>query len=68
MSSSRYASVWMSMCLRPSTGSGVRGGFIRGRAGRRFIVTLSSGAGAETTCVAYVLPRTTRLSNMMFAG
>lgn len=28
VSSSRYASVWMSVCLRPSTGSGVAGGFI----------------------------------------
>ena len=29
VSSSRYTSVWMSMCRRPSTASGVRGGSVR---------------------------------------
>ena len=62
-SSSRYCSVCMSMCRRPSTGSGVRGGFER-----VLFVGFNSGPVECRDCAAYVLPRITRLSYMIFAG
>ena len=66
-SSSRYVSVWMSMWRRPSTGSGVPGMRRRGAA-RGFGRARSVGGAAGTGCAAYVFPRITRRSNMMFAG
>ena len=62
-SSSRNASVWISMCRLPSTGSGVPGGRRRGARGKERAGKARS-AGAD----AYVFPRITRRSNMMLLG
>mmetsp|Transcript_124276 Transcript_124276/g.247702 ORF Transcript_124276/g.247702 Transcript_124276/m.247702 type:complete len:290 (+) Transcript_124276:1515-2384(+) len=73
VSSSRYVSVWMSMCLRPGSGSGVP---IRlfvwfARISRRLWASRcrcnSAGSGCGATSEAYVLPRMTRGSCMRFA-
>mmetsp|Transcript_45502 Transcript_45502/g.114587 ORF Transcript_45502/g.114587 Transcript_45502/m.114587 type:complete len:370 (-) Transcript_45502:124-1233(-) len=71
VSSSKYESVWMSMCLRPATGSGVPGLFFgwfarmrRLRCASRCFRT-SAASGCVWTMDACVFPRTTRLSYMM---
>mmetsp|Transcript_50939 Transcript_50939/g.159718 ORF Transcript_50939/g.159718 Transcript_50939/m.159718 type:complete len:418 (+) Transcript_50939:288-1541(+) len=75
VSSSRYESVWMSICLRPGTGSGVPARLVvlLARisrllcASRCFCTSAMSGWGA--TSEAYVFPRTTLRSCMiLFAG
>mmetsp|Transcript_59301 Transcript_59301/g.165572 ORF Transcript_59301/g.165572 Transcript_59301/m.165572 type:complete len:496 (+) Transcript_59301:97-1584(+) len=72
VSSSKYESVWISMCFRPGIGSGVPTRFLvwfarmsrRRCASRCFCTWAGSGSLAGST-QEYVLPRTTRLSCMM---
>mmetsp|Transcript_14419 Transcript_14419/g.24425 ORF Transcript_14419/g.24425 Transcript_14419/m.24425 type:complete len:212 (-) Transcript_14419:304-939(-) len=68
VSSSRKESVWTSMWRLPSTAFGVGGGL--GAVFLLFEVSKlpAAGGAAGRICAAYVLPRITLRSNMMFAG